>query len=1211
MPKRERSSNGARPLPFEFNLLTPAYEPAHHEIYLSLLDAALAEPDVRNVALSGAYGTGKSSVLVGLTEAYSQEEQGVLARLTRITTAKRHKSLNISLSSMGLDTTADLTNQIQKEIVKQILYTVAPAKAPRSRFDRTSRGRKRDGLLLAALVGAAVAAAATLGRSIGSSVVHGFSNPTLAFVVTFLLSGAIAYLVRRMMGGRVSVDQVAAGPASISLSRAPTASYFDQYLDEIVYFFEVTQYDLVIFEDIDRFDDTGIFEALRSLNTLLNSAPQLRRKPVRFVYAMRDSLFQKLEDDLKEPTAHPDEAAKSHSGYTATKPHDVAAQDVQRANRTKFFDVVIPVVPFITRENARDIMTRAFRADGFGVSDRLLNIVARHIADMRLVTNIRNEFKVFHHHLIAGPHPVPELDADKLLAVVVYKNVHLQDFEKIRFGTSNLDVLYELGRDLVTHNVKERTQRIQDLRAALANQDAATYRSEMLGRRLHIVMGDLSAQITSPPYNQAVPQDLLTSTEFWRDVSAGVSKASVATRHGSWPITPQLAGVLLNEPLTAERWDTQARPQMERELANLERTVATLSRATWKVLFGSPRTPTASGETFTDATRRILGSELAADLVQHGYLDEYFSLNIAPFYAEQVSLNAMNFIQRNIDRGVSDLLYELTDADVSAVLSDRPNALEDVGAYNVTLLDHLLTKAPHHARTVITNVAKMGAEEIGMLSAYVEYGSMPGEFVEQLTPLWSSILAYLTEDVRVDVPRLRGMVDAALRAWSDEVTYELGSSVRSFIEADYRQLTSLCGASSNRRAAELAVSAGVIFADLDPVGEEALAPIKKARAYPVTASNLARATGLSSFSLDRLAANDDVVHATVLDRLSEYLHATGSEPTVEDPATFADVLGDVANLDEALIGAVVARANPECVLDDLTASPPSTWSALASHGRFVPNVANLNAYILSRSVDAPLVSLMETKGPIVDWDESETSRAVVVAIVGASEAIPDPAQRVDLVSEAPVARRLAGSEIPDERTSIVRMLLEHDLVDDAPATFAPTALSDPDAFASAVAASEEFRTFMSPAVLTVDRVDALMRHDEVDDTIKRAVVADLRSYLAGAPASACVALAEYSLSHDLVLDEAELATLQGSIPPSLMVRLLAGSDLAGGELVPHLRALGGVYADLVEHDGGKVQLPENEVHAQIANRLKAAAIVSRVRRDGKGNLNVWRHVETS
>lgn len=1193
MPQQDRGGRGVRPSGFTLDLLTPRYERENHKVYLDLLSTGLRDPGVRNVALTGAYGTGKSSVLIELAK------------------TTEHTALNVSLSSMGLDgdRTADedggLTNRIQKEIVKQILYTVEPGRAPRSRFGRTARGRKRDGLLLASVVGAVAAAAVTFGRDVVTQVTHGFSNPAAAFLVTFLVTTAIAYLVGRMARGRVSVEQLQAGPASISLSQAP-ASYFDEYLDEIVYLFEIAGYDLVIFEDIDRFDDTGIFEALRSLNTLLNSAPQLEQRPVRFVYAMRDSLFQKLEDDLREATGGTDADAPEADQASARRP-DVARQDVERANRTKFFDLVIPVVPFITRENARDIMTRDFRKDGYGVSDRLLNIVARHVADMRLVTNIRNEFKVFHHHLVAGPHAVPELGPDKLLAIVVYKNVHLEDFEKIRLGTSHLDTLYRFGRDLVTHNVQTRTEQLQAVRAALTNQDAAGYRSENLGRRLLSVLEELGAHVLLRSGNHA-SRELVCSAEFWRDLAAGgYSDGHLRASRGSLPLTPQLLGRLLNEPLAPERWDPEVRPQLERELATLERAVTQVARASWEDLYRSPSAPAASGETFAAATRRLLGSDLAADLVEHGYLDEYFSLNIAPFYAEQITRKAMNFVQRNVDRGVPDLLYVLDGAEVEAIMNDRPHALEDVGVHNVTVLDHLLTTPGNRADAIVERIPRMGENEAALLQAYVEHGSSPDAFVERLAPHWPKVFTYLAEDANVDLVRLRTMFDAALRCWDERISYELGTSVRTFIEDNYAGLPSLSGPAASARAADLAVKAGATFADLALVGDGALPTVREAGAYPITVSNLVRLTGLTSLSLDRLAARDAVVHAHVLDRLDDYLVATDTAPTVDSPDAFADILDTIEDHDQALVHAVVARANPACVLADLTNAPQRTWQALATHRRFTPSVANVHAYNTNHSVDGPLATLLEAYDEITGEATPDAAMAVVIAVVRASETIPDPVRRVELVSQIDVAEYIPVDDIPHERTNIVSVLLEHDLVEDAEATFAPSALPAPDSFAAAVAASNRFATFMSPALVAGDRVTALMSSDSVDDAIKRAVVAGMGSYLVGAPSDAHVAVARYCLRHGVALDETQLAVLQGTVPERLMVEMLARSSLAGHALVPFLRALGDDYERVSTHGRDKAQLPDDDAHVQIVERLKAARLVSSFSRDSKGRLDVWRH----
>lgn len=48
--------------------LAPRYDKAQHELYVKALTAALRNDGIRNIALTGAYGTGKSSVLQRLAE---------------------------------------------------------------------------------------------------------------------------------------------------------------------------------------------------------------------------------------------------------------------------------------------------------------------------------------------------------------------------------------------------------------------------------------------------------------------------------------------------------------------------------------------------------------------------------------------------------------------------------------------------------------------------------------------------------------------------------------------------------------------------------------------------------------------------------------------------------------------------------------------------------------------------------------------------------------------------------------------------------------------------------------------------------------------------------------------------------------------------------------------------------------------------------------
>ena len=47
-------------------------------------------------------------------------------------------------------------------------------------------------------------------------------------------------------------------------------SYFDKYLNEVLYLFENVEANVIVFEDMDRFNSSRIFERLREVNTLIN-----------------------------------------------------------------------------------------------------------------------------------------------------------------------------------------------------------------------------------------------------------------------------------------------------------------------------------------------------------------------------------------------------------------------------------------------------------------------------------------------------------------------------------------------------------------------------------------------------------------------------------------------------------------------------------------------------------------------------------------------------------------------------------------------------------------------------------------------------------------------------------------------------------------------------------------------------------------------------
>ena len=174
-------------------------------------------------------------------------------------------------------------------------------------------------------------------------------------------------------------------------------SIFNKNLDEIMYFFETTEYRLIFFEDLDRLDDRTIFVHLRELNNLLNSNETIKEKVV-FVYAVKDDIFTK-ED------------------------------------RTKFFDFIIPVIPIINSTNSGEVLQQFLNeAKEHGIehaiSQDFVLDVSPYIADMRILRNIYNEFVVYKSILRAGQGV--ELKDEQMLAIIIYKNLCPSDFADIQ-----------------------------------------------------------------------------------------------------------------------------------------------------------------------------------------------------------------------------------------------------------------------------------------------------------------------------------------------------------------------------------------------------------------------------------------------------------------------------------------------------------------------------------------------------------------------------------------------------------------------------------------------------------------------------------------------------------------------------------------------------------------------------------------------------------
>ena len=402
----------------QFVDLAPRDDADQGGVYSTALRYATNNDRVCNIALTGPYGSGKSSIIQTFLKTYPR------------------RALHISLASFVPETNTPESNapesnapessavpkknehkvsrqEIERSILQQMLYGADANKLPLSRFKRI----QSPGQIKSILVSAYLLLSLLVSWYVFEQRKEIFYGPLTEFLVlsNWLNIGevSIALLFFGVVLHKLYVASFGVSLKSVSLkdiemrpSSEDKESILNRHLDEIIYFFQSTKYDLVVIEDLDRFENPDIFVTLREINSLINENAGVKRKhKIKFIYALRDNMFASTE-------------------------------------RTKFFEFIIPVIPIINTSNSvQKVLEEAERLKiNDQINPQFLRDVSRYLNDLRLIRNIFNEYAIYLDKLKINDEHV--LDANKLLAILIYKNVCPSDFERLHRGEGNLhDVL--------------------------------------------------------------------------------------------------------------------------------------------------------------------------------------------------------------------------------------------------------------------------------------------------------------------------------------------------------------------------------------------------------------------------------------------------------------------------------------------------------------------------------------------------------------------------------------------------------------------------------------------------------------------------------------------------------------------------------------------------------------------------------------------------
>jgi len=737
---------------YNFQKLTPNKN-VNLEMYEDALNYVFENEDIKNVAVSGPYSAGKSSVI----ETYKNKHQ-------------EYKYLHISLSyfeSVESDSDQSLKPNetiLEGKILNQLIHQSDSKKIPQSNFklkQKVSKKRIVFNTLLFILFFTLVAYIVFFDSwsNFVSSLTYTWiknifmwtsNNDWLLFsgLLCVGIIGIATYNIIKVQFNKNIFKKLNFSGNEIEIFEENDDSYFDKYLNEVLYLFENSGADVIIFEDMDRYNVHQIFDKLREINILINNKRMKEKKvPLRFFYLLRDDIFVSKD-------------------------------------RTKFFDFIMPIVPIVDGSNSYDQFIRHFKQGGiFKLFDEdFLQGLSLYIDDMRILKNIYNEFVVYHNRIKSI-----ELSNNKLLAIIVYKNIFPKDFSDLQLGLGFVHTLFENKTKHVERELMDVDQQISDIQEKINLTN-----DEQLDS-----IDELDAAYLLTNYNIIKISDNKMSTyktrrQLVKAMKENPDEVYYSQRYGNTQLnfTPELEELSKNPEYNKRKEIIQRKidgkiDKLKVEIENLLKRKTVIQNNKLKDII----TKENIDNVFSVIHINEIGEEnkfeeikaspylpLIRYLVRNGFIDETYSDYMTYFYENSLSRIDKNFLLSVTDQIPKEYSYSLNDPNLT-LSRLRLVDFDHVEILNFDLVCYLLQTKQKNSKYLIKLLEQiMNTRNFKFIGEFLETQRETKLFIESINELWSDIFSYMSSESGFSHEQIKQYAIYTLYYSSDTVIKKLNTN---------------------------------------------------------------------------------------------------------------------------------------------------------------------------------------------------------------------------------------------------------------------------------------------------------------------------------------------------------------------------------------------------------------------------------------------------
>jgi hypothetical protein len=447
----------------KFNALTSEVLNENNKIYTEALDYAFGNNDIKNIAITGIYGGGKSTVW----NTYVNKRKlnnvinvslGKYENYIRDDDNRQKEASETKLNNSDADGAEDLfgdgskkaggiddENRVERQIINQILSQIDPNKIPLSKY--CFKSNKSKWSIFQHFLAFLSMICSILLWKLRNDLIPIFKDLIIFNdLLTPFFKGILKHLFRDMpersdeilwmipcliffllplyyffytfyRGNKFRVSKISFNGTEADMDNdMGDETVLDRDIKELVYLLGSSGTEIVVFEDLDRYNDISIYTKLRELNFILNNYVKIngKNKLVRFIYLLKDGIFFSK-------------------------------------NRTKFFDFIIPIVPIVNSFISEYHIDKFLRDNGIVEEVTILADVALYVDDMRLIKNIVNEYIIYSRILqlesknssMDASLEYSYLNNDMLFALITLKNILPNEFELLQEGRGYIKTIFD------------------------------------------------------------------------------------------------------------------------------------------------------------------------------------------------------------------------------------------------------------------------------------------------------------------------------------------------------------------------------------------------------------------------------------------------------------------------------------------------------------------------------------------------------------------------------------------------------------------------------------------------------------------------------------------------------------------------------------------------------------------------------------------------